>query len=71
MPRRTRRRDVEQKVGELVKLVADWVGGKNDLGYVTTGVAVEMDPWTLQLGYSRKNGDRKGDAILFQLQAKF
>lgn len=62
---------VEQKVGERVKLVADWVGGKNDLGYVTPGVAVEMDPWTLQLGYSLKNGDRKGDAILFQLQAKF
>ncbi|HEX4440614.1 MAG TPA: hypothetical protein VH854_11125 [Thermoanaerobaculia bacterium] len=62
---------VEQKLGEHVRLVADWVGGENDLGYVTPGVTVELDPWTLQLGYSIKNGDARGDAVLFQLQTKF
>ena len=62
---------VEQEVVEHLKLVADWVGGENDLGYVTPGVTVELDPWTLQLGYSIKNGDPRGDAILFQVHAKF
>ena len=62
---------VEQKVGEHVKLIADWVGRENDLGYVTPGVSVELEPWTLQLGYSIKNGDSRGNGILFQVQAKF
>jgi hypothetical protein len=38
---------------------------------VTPGVSVELDPWTLQLGYSIKNGDSRGNGILFQVQAKF
>jgi hypothetical protein len=62
---------LEQKVGEHLVLVADWVGGQNDLGYVTPGVSLELDPWTLQLGYSIKNGDSNGNAILFQVHAKF
>jgi hypothetical protein len=62
---------LEQKLGEHWKLVADWVGGENELGYVTPGVSLELDPWTFQLGYSLKNGDRSGDAILFQVHAKF
>ncbi|HEY7112405.1 MAG TPA: hypothetical protein VIA45_05680 [Thermoanaerobaculia bacterium] len=61
----------EQKVNDHLNFIADWISGKNGLGYFTPGVSVPLDAWTIYLGYSFKNGDSRGNAILFELGFTF
>ena len=61
----------EQKINDHLNLIADWFSGKNALGYFTPGVSVPLGNWTIYAGYSIKNGDSKGNAILFELGFTF
>jgi hypothetical protein len=57
----------EQKVNDHLILIADWFSGRNGLGYLTPGISSTWGGWTLYAGYSFKNGDSKGNAMLFEL----
>jgi hypothetical protein len=57
----------EQKVNDHLNLIADWFSGRNGLGYLTPGISSTWGGWTLYAGYSFKNGDSKGNAMLFEL----
>lgn len=61
----------EQKINDHLNIIADWISGDNGIGYFTPGVSVPLGPWTIYLGYSLKNGDSKGNAILFELGFTF
>ena len=61
----------EQKINDHLNLIADWYSGKNALGYFTPGVSVPIGDWTIYAGYSIKNGDSKGNAILVELGFTF
>ncbi len=61
----------EQKINDHLNLIADWYSGDNALGYFTPGVSVPLGNWTIYAGYSIKNGDSKGNAILFELGFTF
>ena len=61
----------EQKINDHLNLIADWFSGDNALGYFTPGVSVPLGNWTIYAGYSIKNGDSKGNAILFELGFTF
>ena len=61
----------EQKINDHLNLIADWYSGKNALGYFTPGVSVPLGDWTIYAGYSIKNGDSKGNAILVELGFTF
>jgi hypothetical protein len=61
----------EQKINDHLNLIADWLSGNNALGYFTPGVSVPLGNWTIYAGYSIKNGDSKGNAILFELGFTF
>jgi hypothetical protein len=61
----------EQRVVEHVNLIADWYSGKNSLGYFTPGVSSTWGAFTVYAGYSFKNGDSKGNAMLFELGWNF
>ncbi|HEY2797397.1 MAG TPA: hypothetical protein VGK26_05860 [Thermoanaerobaculia bacterium] len=61
----------EQRVNDHLNLIADWLSGNNSLGYFTPGVSVPLGNWTIYAGYSIKNGDSRGNAILFELGITF
>jgi hypothetical protein len=61
----------EQKINDHLNLIADWISGKNAIGYFTPGVSAPLGDWTIYAGYSIKNGDSKGNAILFELGFTF
>jgi hypothetical protein len=61
----------EQRINDHLNLIADWISGKNALGYFTPGVSVPLGDWTIYAGYSIKNGDSKADAILVELGFTF
>ena len=58
---------VEQKVNDHWNIDADWFSGKNGLGYFSPGVVSTWGRWTIYAAYSLKNGDSKGNALLFEL----
>jgi len=62
---------LEQKVGDHLNLIADWFSGENGLGYFTPGVSVPLSDWTIYAGYSIKNGDSEGNALLFEFGFTF
>ena len=62
---------LEQRVNDHLNLIADWLSGKNALGYFTTGISATLGGWTLYAGYSFKNGDSKANAMLFELGFTF
>jgi hypothetical protein len=61
----------EQKVEEHLNLIADWFSGKSSLSYFTPGVSSTWGGWTIYAGYSFKNGDSKGNAMLVELGFTF
>ena len=61
----------EQKINDHLNLIADWFSGENAIGYFTPGVSVPLGHWTIYAGYSIKNGDSKGNALLFELGFTF
>ncbi len=61
----------EQKIVDHLNLIGDWFSGKNGIGYVTPGISSTWGGWTLYAGYSFKNGDSKGNAMLFELGVTF
>ncbi len=61
----------EQKINDHLNLIADWFSGDNALGYFTPGVSVPLGDWTIYAGYSLKNGNSKGNAILVELGFTF
>ena len=62
---------LEQKVFDHLNVIADWISGENGIGYFTPGVSVPLDAWTIYLGYSLKNGDSKGNALLVEVGVHF
>lgn len=62
---------LEQKVNDHLNVNADWFTGKNGLGYFTPGIASAWGSWTVYAGYSFKNGDSKGNAMLLELGFTF
>lgn len=56
----------EQKVNDHLNIIADWISGDNGLGYFTPGVSVPLGAWTIYAGYSIKNGDSNGNAMLIE-----
>ncbi len=62
---------LEQKVNDHLNVNADWFTGKSGLGYFTPGIASAWGPWTVYAGYSFKNGDSKGNALLLELGLTF
>jgi hypothetical protein len=61
----------EQKVNDHLSLDADWFSGENGLGYFTPGIVSAWGRWTIYAGYSLKNGDWKGNALLLELGFNF
>jgi hypothetical protein len=61
----------EQKINDHLNLIADWYSGDNAIGYFTPGVSVPIGDWTIYAGYSIKNGNSKGNAILVELGFTF
>jgi len=62
---------LEQKLAEHLNLIADWYSGKNEIGYFTPGFSSTWGGFTLYAGYSFKNGESKGNAMLFELGWNF
>ena len=62
---------LEQKISDHLNLIADWYSGDNAIGYFTPGVSVPIGDWTIYAGYSIKNGNSKGNAILVELGFTF
>ncbi len=62
---------LEQKVNDHLNIIADWISGDNGIGYFTPGVSVPLGPWTIYAGYSIKNGDSSGDAMLIEFGFTF
>ena len=62
---------LEQKLVERLNLIADWYSGENGIGYFTPGVSSTWGGFTLYAGYSFKNADSKGNAMLFELGFNF
>lgn len=58
---------LEQPVTPNLALIADMYSGKSGLGYITYGIEPTFGPWALYAGYSVKNGNSKGNAILFEI----
>jgi len=58
-------------VNDHLNVNADWFTGKSGLGYFTPGIASAWGPWTVYAGYSFKNGDSKGNALLLELGLTF
>jgi hypothetical protein len=61
----------EQVVLPHLNLIADWFSGENGLGYFTPGISSTWGGWTLYAGYSIKNGDSNGNAMLLELGFTF
>jgi hypothetical protein len=61
----------EQKVNDHLNIIADWISGENGLGYFTPGVSVPLGAWTIYAGYSIKNGDSRGNAMLLEFGFTF
>ena len=57
----------EQKVNDHLNVGADWYSGKNGLGFFSPGFVSGWGAWTIYAAYSFKNGDSKGNALLFEL----
>jgi hypothetical protein len=57
----------EQPASSHLNVIADWFTGKNGLGYLTPGISATAGPWTLYAGYSVKNGNSKGSALLIEI----
>lgn len=57
----------EQPIGPHLTLIADMYSGKNSIGYATYGIEPSFGPWTLYAGYSVKNGNSKGNAVLIEI----
>ncbi len=62
---------LEQKVNDHLSVCADWFTGRNGIGYLTPGIVSALGPWTVYAGYSFKNGDSKGNALLIELGFAF
>jgi hypothetical protein len=62
---------LEQKVNDHLTVAADWFTGRNGLGYLTPGIVSAWGPATVYAGYSFKNGDSKGNALLVELGFTF
>ena len=62
---------LEQKVNDHLNVCADWFTGRNGIGYLTPGIVSALGPWTVYAGYSFKNGDPKGNALLIELGYAF
>jgi hypothetical protein len=58
---------LEQPVGPHLTLIADMYSGKSSIGYATYGIEPSFGPWTLYAGYSVKNGNSKGNAVLIEI----
>jgi hypothetical protein len=58
---------LEQPVAPHLTLIADMYSGKSSIGYVTYGIEPTFGPWTVYAGYSVKNGNSKGNAILIEI----
>jgi hypothetical protein len=58
---------LEQPLGASFSLIADMYTGKSSLGYVTYGIEPTFGPWAIYAGYSVKNGNSKGNAILLEI----
>lgn len=61
----------EQKVGDHLTFAGDWFTGENGIGYFTPGVFSPWGRWTIYAGYSFKNGDSQGNALLLELGFAF
>jgi len=61
----------EQKLADHLNLIADWYSGKNGIGYFTPGFSSTWSGWTVYAGYSFKNDDSKGNAMLLELGLAF
>lgn len=58
---------LEQPITPNLALIADMYSGKSGLGYMTYGIEPTFGQWDLYAGYSVKNGNSKGNAILFEI----
>ncbi|MGH9440852.1 MAG: hypothetical protein ACRD16_01105 [Thermoanaerobaculia bacterium] len=58
---------LEQPLGASFSLIADMYTGKSSLGYVTYGIEPTFGAWAIYAGYSVKNGNSKGNAILLEI----
>ncbi len=56
----------EQKINDHLNIIADWISGDNGIGYFTPGVSVPLGAWTIYAGYSIKNGNSDGNAMLIE-----
>ena len=62
---------LEQTVIPHWNVIADWFSNENGIGYFTPGISSTRGVWTLYAGYSIKNGDSNGNAMLLELGFTF
>ena len=57
---------LEQTVIPHLNVIADWFSNENGIGYLTPGISSTWGGWTFYAGYSIKNGDSDGNAMLLE-----
>ncbi|TAM48393.1 MAG: hypothetical protein EPN53_10125 [Acidobacteria bacterium] len=58
---------IEQRLSSTLLFQADWYSGRNGLGTFTPGFSWTIEQWVVYAGYSVKNGDSNGNAVLVEL----
>jgi len=58
---------IEQPVAPHLTLIADMYSGRSSIGYTTYGIEPTFGAWTVYAGYSVKNGNSKGNAMLIEI----